>query len=130
MATVMGGTITAVAVIIMDGSRSRPSLWLAASPSLVVIHKSPAHFEEAASWSGLFFISGHACDVADWHLADMASDRLNVRYWKEEPTSDVRCLRSAFDPEADLEVSRKRAGMRGHYGNRPGGLYTARSAGN
>jgi hypothetical protein len=68
MATVMGGAITAVAVIITDGVEVAAIIMVGGITVIGGDLQSPAHFEEAASGSGLFFISGHACDVADWAL--------------------------------------------------------------
>ena len=39
---------------------------------------------------------------ADWHKTDVASGMVNVRYQEEEPTSDIRSLRSAFGHKPDL----------------------------
>jgi hypothetical protein len=80
MATVMGGAITAVAVIITDGVEVAAIIMVGGITVIGGDLQSPAHFEEAASGSGLFFISSHTCDVADWHEPDQLSRSYNVRW--------------------------------------------------
>ena len=54
MATVMGGAITAVAVIITDGVEVAAIIMVGGITVIGGDLQSPAHFEEAASGSGFF----------------------------------------------------------------------------
>jgi hypothetical protein len=76
-ATVMGGAITAVAVIITDGVEVAAIIMVGGITVIGGDLQSPAHFEEAASGSGLF--SSHASDVADWHKCEVPTAPSNVR---------------------------------------------------
>jgi hypothetical protein len=78
-ATVMGGAITAVAVIITDGVEVAAIIMVGGITVIGGDLQSPAHFEEAASGSGLFFISSHASNVADWHKCEVPTAPSNVR---------------------------------------------------